>query len=585
MPLGRTDINEVGSMTKVLTKLGILVAGILLLPSLASAQYREEPASVVDLYGGLAGQLWKFHPAYGGPQEANGGAGVEQTRCATRSLTDGSVEVGCVYMTSNLADDNDRPWQCAMSVWNLSRTGISIVHDQVQVTSGNGNGDRPCGHPYIASTRDNGYWLIAFGRDATNGNTQPYMEVRSVSTLERIGNRLNLTTNNNNNVGAVVVRDYGTHIYSCFYDNDANRTYCRTQSFDGAQLTNTTAQTTVVTPADIGRPPPLIEPIAGTAFVCAAQGDNRPPEDGIYCRLMNTADNTTLWQGRVYDANPGAEMYYNMPYVADLGNNYIAVSAQRSNGRGKDNNNKGAAVCDLRILQYDGATFNEMAQYNDVTGLATHCSMTSGTATLDGVTSRRISFLGSPITGSGQPLITFLNYDEGLNMVSFVKERVAHAYNADSGKLSNLYGENPNTQGRDFHTMLMDVANPGYGLADGYMNTVKSFMVITTHGRSAGEPKNGGYIRFLPGETDGAGEFEEDCVVNPASCEDPPDPTPPVDEIDGTDDDGNPAPGNWGEPKGGSPGLFGCNVGYGRSTGGFALLLLAFALFVTLRRR
>jgi hypothetical protein len=339
-----------------------------------------------------------------------------------------------------------------------------------------------------------------------------------------------------------------------------------------------------VTPADIGRPSGIQDVGPNAALVCAAQGDNRPPEDGIYCRVMNTLDNTTIFQGRVYDADPGNNMYYNMPYTADLGNGYFAISAQRSNGAGKNNNNKGAALGVVKVFKWDGIDLIEMGEYNDIGGLATHLSLTNSVVTIDGVTKNRMTFLGSPITGSGPASLTFMSFDELTNGITFDKQRVAHAYNSDAGKISNIYGENPNDQGRDFHTVLGNVPNPSYGAPTGYMPEVQSFMVITTHGRNAGDMKNGMHLRFLPSQTDTSG-VDDDCVINPDTCETPPpgEEVPDVDED--ADGDDNPAPGDWGSPQAGNPSLLGCHIGTGRAAGGSALLLLGLALLVIRRRR
>ena len=126
--------------------------------------------------------------------------------------------------------------------------------------------------------------------------------------------------------------------------------------------------------------------------------------------------------------------------------------------RGKDNNNKGAAICQAKVFQRIGNDYVEMAAMTDVTGLATHCSLSAANITFDGVTARRITVLGSPITGSGPAEVTFLDWDSGLAQLRYNRSRVAHAYPADAGKISNIYGENPNNQGRDYHAILADEA-------------------------------------------------------------------------------------------------------------------------------
>src|SRR6185295_11685510 len=137
MPLGKRI--EVGTMMKTLAKLGILTVGALLLvPSVAHAQYKYEAGKVLTTYGGApSGALVRFAPGYGGPQSDQGGAGNEQSHSAWRMLPDGNIEIATIYMSSNLEnEDADGPWQCKVSVATIDRlTGPAIRIDQKQITS------------------------------------------------------------------------------------------------------------------------------------------------------------------------------------------------------------------------------------------------------------------------------------------------------------------------------------------------------------------------------------------------------------------------------------------------------------------
>jgi hypothetical protein len=72
----------------------------------------------------------------------------------------------------------------------------------------------------------------------------------------------------------------------------------------------------------------------------------------------------------------------------------------------------------------------------------------------------------------------------------------------DSGKVSNLLGENPGRQGRDFVDCIGGVPNPGHGVDGGFMPLVKSFFVTALAGREVGWDKNGLYLSLLPAEAD-----------------------------------------------------------------------------------
>jgi MYXO-CTERM domain-containing protein len=72
---------------------------------------------------------------------------------------------------------------------------------------------------------------------------------------------------------------------------------------------------------------------------------------------------------------------------------------------------------------------------------------------------------------------------------------------ADSGYLANIYGNNPNDQGRDYMRGIGDVPNPGAGSDKGFMPTVKDWFVLPYAGRNKGDYKNGLYLTFIPGAT------------------------------------------------------------------------------------
>src|SRR4051812_39969790 len=92
--------------------------------------------------------------------------------------------------------------------------------------------------------------------------------------------------------------------------------------------------------------------------------------------------------------------------------------------------------------------------------------------------------------------------------------------NADSGYLSNLWGRNPRTQGRNFLRCIGDVANPNYGKSGAWMSHVKTFFVAPSNGsdpRSAdGAVKLGLNLTFASGEVDAASAYPG-TTANPGS--------------------------------------------------------------------
>jgi MYXO-CTERM domain-containing protein len=108
------------------------------------------------------------------------------------------------------------------------------------------------------------------------------------------------------------------------------------------------------------------------------------------------------------------------------------------------------------------------------------------------------------------------------------------AWYGDSGHLANWYGENPMRQGRDFLRCIGDVANPGYGQADGYMKDVSTFFVAAVSGRVPGDYKNSLYLSFVPGKADTVSAPQNPTPADqplpepPSNTQAPPAPSPPT---------------------------------------------------------
>jgi uncharacterized protein (TIGR03382 family) len=105
------------------------------------------------------------------------------------------------------------------------------------------------------------------------------------------------------------------------------------------------------------------------------------------------------------------------------------------------------------------------------------------------------------VTGNGQPLVQFFGYGPGGILADAFHNTWVAGWYADSGKLANLYGQNPGTNGRDFLRCIGDVPNPGFGQPNGFYPSVKTFFALPHGGRIPGEPKNSGWLALVPGHT------------------------------------------------------------------------------------
>ena len=137
---------------------------------------------------------------------------------------------------------------------------------------------------------------------------------------------------------------------------------------------------------------------------------------------------------------------------------------------------------------------------------------------------------------------------------------------------SNIYGNNPNTQGRNF-VNARQVANPGYQIDGGYMSDVKTFLAIpATTRRLRDEPEPGTDLRI------NEDKLALELVLVPAVI----DPAPTGD--DGGDDINPNDPNDPSNPNSGNKGgVAGCSVSSNGTSGG--LFAMVFALFFVIRRR
>src|SRR6185503_11273119 len=94
----------------------------------------------------------------------------------------------------------------------------------------------------------------------------------------------------------------------------------------------------------------------------------------------------------------------------------------------------------------------------------THSSLIAGAYGLDGLP--KLALMEAPITGNGVPLFTFIDYETAAEqfktMDLAMNQWVLGPTVADSGYMANIYGNNPNDQGRDYMRGIGDVPNLGF---------------------------------------------------------------------------------------------------------------------------
>jgi MYXO-CTERM domain-containing protein len=441
-------------------------------------------------------------PGIGGPKEKNGGPGHEQIHAAVFQK-DGKQYVVSVYMSSNVDQNKDGYWQCkCSSVLMDPIVGPTTVQDQVQLT--HNGGTRPCNHPRIASNgADYGVWT--YGTNDQNGNTRTFVQgINEKCELQT--KRLRISEDNNQNEGAPHIEFVGGKMFVAGYLSTANNAndamYLVGVNGDNAGGTGTVEKTWItktVAPSNIGRPA-IVPAGADKVFACASKGNNRPPEDGVECALVSAIDGTVIHKQLIAKSDENAGIYYNQPTVARLSDNVFAVQVLESNGLGKKNKDlKGSNTPHLYVFQVSDASFSQMSYVDKVGAYPTHSAICGGQYGEKGDT--YIAVMGASPTGLGQPGIQFVSYNKGAINVDKANDLWTVGFYGDSGRLSNLYGPNPNTQGRDFPLCIGNVKNPGFGVKNGYMADVETFFLAPHSGNNGVEPKNGAYISFVPGKT------------------------------------------------------------------------------------
>lgn len=443
-------------------------------------------------------QVMRLAYGVGGPQQKNGGAGNEQPTSVVLQKN-GMTYVVTVFMSSNIAD-KDRPWQCKCSSVALDpQQGPSLVADQVQLT--NYDGDRPCNHPMAATDGKHVVWT--FGSDRNNQtNVSTYVGALDEMCKTEVAPK-RVSENVNNNEGAPDISYNGNGRFTAGYLSKNNND---TSFALGLKLTDENGTITlektylkgVVTPSSIGRPA-IVAATPDRSLFCASKGDNRPPEDGVECAWLDAGTGNVLWKKILAPSQPILKKYMNQPSVAILDYGRFAVNLQESNGGGKTTNTKGANISHLFVIEPSDTGFVERTHKIGLGTHQTHAAICSGGYGIEG--KRHIAIMGAPITGVGLPGIQIASYETQTDLVADKANLWPIGYYGDSGHLANLYGQNPNTRGRDYLRCIGDVPNPGHGLADGYMSNVKTFFVAPHAGRVPGDPKNALFLSFIPGAT------------------------------------------------------------------------------------
>lgn len=319
--------------------------------------------------------------------------------------------------------------------------------------------------------------------------------------------------------------------------------------------------------------------------VCASAGNTQPTNQGVRCYGVDVSANgqqgaeaqsRLLW--RTYLARREGEVYQTQIKLAPDAAAPGAATATWQTLIQRNRKGKGETTLNIARLSFDrtGMKVLTPALQGACLGCdATHRSMIATKWGNDGSEKDAVMLITTSVNGSpdlnaqGQ----LLTYDSTLGTFATGKRQdIGSAI--DNAWISNIYGNNPNNQGRN-HIQGKEIPNPDYKVAGGFRPDVKSFVAIPATPRLFRDPNNP-----AAGLED---KLALQLVLIPAvlapTVVDPAEPTAPatLDPSTGTQLDPT-SPNTPGQDVGG------CNVG---SSSGFSgsFALLGLALLGVLRRR
>lgn len=471
------------------------------------------PASAAEDSNGLKiiqPAIFEIAQGHGGKTTKNGG--THEQGVVTAFEKDGKQYVVTVYMSP----DTDMPyWQCKCSSFELTEKGPKVVADNVQISFNEG-GMRNCNRPAIAHDGQNVVWT--YGSDYMDPNTTYiYAGVLDEQCGKVVPEMQISTTNNNDNGGTSMVFNgavdgvsrfvatsfengnggiawaYGLSLH---YDEETGEPVFK-RTFEKKAYTGTNIARQKVAPIDNDR-----------TLYCGPDGNQRPPERGVVCVVLDKTGNVIPGSRMtIAKTDKTQDIYYNQPTIAVLDYNRFAIQVLRSNGEGRKDNGKGSNNAELYIYEVsEDSQLILKSQMTDIeTTFQTHSSICSGQYGAPGSSGQHatsIAMIAAPPTGVGQGMMQMLNWSPETDfMIDSRDEWVISEY-ADSGHQSNMYGANPNNQGRDFMNCIGNVPNPGYGVEDGFMPTVKTLFVAPMSGKKPDQAKNAQFLSFIPGASD-----------------------------------------------------------------------------------
>ena len=472
------------------------------------------------------------------------GPGFEQA--VVNYVVDGGNSYIVMLVMRSVDKQDIGPYQLLCSSYQLNANGPPTMAAEQYLTQNTNT--KPANHPSgaVVTTADGTQYIAyAYGSNWEGNRTATYVGVTNAQCQKlTVGNDQRVSPaadlNSQDDGAPKVVANSDGKVFVSYLSTGGNKdaTYVLPLQFamkGSATLTPLAMMPTMaIFPSNIGRPTMVVED-ANREILCASfdgNGSRRPPGGGVQCAILDNMANV-IWKNTIAPSNvtdnPYTRSYMAQPTITRLAANQYALQVNESNGAAKNGNTrdaKGSNTPHLYLLSRNADT-DLLSTQGMITGAAafgTHARICSGAF---GVTSERVVNVisASPIgIGRGTSLIVHVDPTQAQPFTYDAQnDWWPITWVGDSGKVSNLLGENPGRQGRDFVDCIGDVPNPGHGVDGGFMSNVKSFFVTALAGREVGWDKNGLYLTLLPAESDVALT-----PSNPVDANDVPTITPPT---------------------------------------------------------
>jgi MYXO-CTERM domain-containing protein len=451
------------------------------------------------------------------------GPGYEQA--VVNYLVDGGNPYVNILAMRSVDQPNIGPYQLLCTSYQLHADGPPTKEYQEFLTQNTNT--KPANHPtgaVVTGPDGTPYIAYAYGSNWEGNRTATYVGVTnakcqklSVGGDQRVSPDADLNTEDDG--APKVVANGAGKVFLSYLSTGGNNdaTYFLPLQFavNGAPSLTPLAMSPimVIFPSNIGRPTMVTEG-DNREILCASfdgMGSRRPPGGGVQCAILDD-NGTILWKNTIAASNMGTtpynRSYMAQPTITRLGENQYALQVNESNGAAKNGNTqdaKGSNTPHLYLLSRDvgSETISSTGMITGAAAYGTHARICSGAF---GTTSERVVNVisASPIgIGRGTSLIIHVDPTQAQPFTwDPNNDWWPLTWAGDSGKVSNLLGENPGRQGRDFVDCMGDVPNPGHGVDGGFMPQVKSFFVTALAGREVGWDKNGLYLSLLPAEAD-----------------------------------------------------------------------------------